>query len=94
MTLAAISRFQIYPDPPTTCKDLVLTAGETALSEVPWHQGTKTGPANPAAEMRSRFTAIRVRPANRTITRACDGTLHQAWLIAEWPTGAPEPTDY
>ena len=44
--------------------------------------------------MRSRFLALRIRPANRDIPRADDGTLPEAWLLAEWPTGAEEPTDY
>ncbi|WP_433520731.1 IS701 family transposase [Nocardia pseudovaccinii] len=83
-----------YPDPPTTCKDLVMTAGRHALQEVTWRHGTKTGPANPAAAMRSQFTAAQVRPANRTIARAVDGSLPELWLVAEWPSGATEPTDY
>jgi SRSO17 transposase len=83
-----------YPDPPTNCKDLVIAAGKAALREVTWRHGTKTSPGNPDAAMTSRFTAIRVRPANRTIARAEDGTLPEAWLIAEWPTGAAEPSDY
>ena len=40
-----------------------------------WRQGSKPTPANPAATMRSRFLALRVRPANRDIPRAADGTL-------------------
>jgi SRSO17 transposase len=44
--------------------------------------------------MRSRFLALRIRPANRDITPARDGSLPQAWLLAEWPTGTDEPTDY
>jgi hypothetical protein len=44
--------------------------------------------------MRSRFLALRIRPANRDITPDDDGTLPEAWLLAEWPTGADEPTDY
>jgi SRSO17 transposase len=44
--------------------------------------------------MRSRFTALRVRPANRDIPRATDGSLPECWLIAEWPPGQPEPTNY
>ncbi|MFC9769640.1 transposase [Rhodococcus jostii] len=32
--------------------------------------------------------------ANRDIPRANDGTLPEVWLLAEWPTGADEPTDY
>jgi SRSO17 transposase len=44
--------------------------------------------------MRSRFLALRVRPANRTIRRAADGSLPECWLLAEWPPGSAEPTDY
>lgn len=44
--------------------------------------------------MRSRFLAARIRPANRDIAPADDGHLPEAWLLAEWPTGADEPTDY
>ena len=44
--------------------------------------------------MRSQFPALRIRPANRDIPHADDGTLPEEWLIAEWPTGTAEPTDY
>lgn len=44
--------------------------------------------------MRSRFLALRVRPANRDIPRGADGTVPECWLIVEWPAGKPEPTDY
>ena len=44
--------------------------------------------------MRSRFLALRVRPANRDIPRAPDGSLPECWLLAEWPPGEAEPTDY
>ncbi|WP_433192276.1 transposase [Nocardia sp. CA-107356] len=37
---------------------------------------------------------LRVRPANRNIARGPDGSLPECWLLAEWATGAPEPTDY
>ena len=33
-------------------------------------------------------------PANRDIPRAPDATLPECWLIAQWPPGASEPTDY
>ncbi|MGW4126129.1 IS701 family transposase, partial [Nocardia sp. NPDC004711] len=83
-----------YPDPPRTCKDLVLDHGEAALRQVTWRHGSKTSPTNPNAELTSRFTAIRVRPSGRTITPAPDGTLPELWLLAEWPTDTSEPTDY
>ncbi|MDV2476796.1 IS701 family transposase [Rhodococcus zopfii] len=81
-----------YP-PAATCRDLVLAAGIGALTEVTWRRGTKNGPGNPTAAMRSRFVALRVRPANRTIPRDEDGVLPQVWLLAEWPDGAAQPTD-
>jgi len=44
--------------------------------------------------MTSCFLAIRVRPANRGIPCADDGSLPECWLLAEWPPEADEPTDY
>ena len=44
--------------------------------------------------MTSCFLAIRVRPANRDIRRAGDGSLPQCWLLAEWPPEAGEPANY
>jgi SRSO17 transposase len=44
--------------------------------------------------MRSRFLALRVRPANRDLPRNPDGSLDECWLIVEWPPGEREPTDY
>ncbi|WP_456881518.1 MULTISPECIES: IS701 family transposase [unclassified Geodermatophilus] len=40
--------------------------------------------------------ALRVRPAGRNPTArlAADGSLPLAWLLAEWPAEAAEPTDY
>lgn len=83
-----------YPDPHQSCRDLAVAAGRAALKTVTWRHGTKTDPDNPAAAMRSRFLALRIRPANRDITPADDGSLPEAWLLAEWPTSAEEPTDY
>ena len=47
--------------------------------------------------MKSRFLALRVRPANIELRRAA----HQAgeelpvrWLVCEWPSKEPEPTKY
>ncbi|MFH9355786.1 IS701 family transposase, partial [Kitasatospora sp. NPDC017646] len=83
-----------YPDPHTTLRQLALEAGRSALRTVTWRQGTKTTRNNPRAEMRSRFLALRVRPANRQIRRAVDGSLPECRLLAEWPPGSAEPTDY
>lgn len=83
-----------YPDRPATLKTLALRAGRGALRQVTWRRGTRTSTTNPTAAMRSKFLAIRVRPANRDIGRAEDGSLPDVWLIAEWPPGEPEPVKY
>jgi SRSO17 transposase len=83
-----------YRGQPASLRELVLAAGRKTCRQVTWRHGSKRTPANRTAAMRSRFTALRVRPANRDIPRAPDGTLPECWLIAEWPPGQPEPTDY
>ncbi|ONH60487.1 DDE endonuclease [Frankia sp. CcI49] len=83
-----------YPEPPATLKALVLAAGRGAARWVTWRRGTHHGPGNPTAAMRSRFVALRVRPAARTIPRDVDRRLPECWLLAEWPPGEPEHTDY
>jgi SRSO17 transposase len=83
-----------YPDPPQTLKALVMAAGRSTGRYVTWRHGTHQTPANPTAAMRSRFLALRVRPAGRNITRNPDRSLPACWLLAEWPPGQAEPTDY
>jgi SRSO17 transposase len=61
---------------------------------VTWRQGTRATQGHPDAAMTSHFLAIRVRPANRGIPRADDGSLPECWLRAEWPPHAGEPADY
>lgn len=58
-----------------------------AFEQVSWRQGSK-------GVMTSRFTAARVRPANRNLPKNLDGTLPECWLLVEWPEGADAPTDY
>jgi len=82
-----------YPGPPVNLRQLAI-AHAGAIQQVTWRQGTRTTPGNPAASMTSQFLAIRVRPANRDIPRSGDGSLPDCWLLAEWPPGADEPTDY
>jgi SRSO17 transposase len=83
-----------YPGKPSNLRELALAAGRGALHQVTWRRGTKTSKGNPNAAMRSRFLAIRVRPANHHIPRNADGSLPEGWLIAEWPAGKAEPTKY
>jgi FOG: Transposase len=83
-----------YRDDPTNLVDLAIAAGRRALRPVTWRHGSRRNARNPTAAMRSRFLALRIRPANRDIPRNADGSLPECWLIAEWPPGKPEPTDY
>ena len=83
-----------YRTPHSTVKQLVLDTGEHQLRHLTWRHGTRTSPDNPAAAMTSRFLTLRVRSASRHLTPATDGTIAAEWLIAEWPDGATEPSDY
>jgi SRSO17 transposase len=83
-----------YREDPSNLADLALAAGRRALRRVTWRHGSRRNPDNPTASMRSRFMALRVRPANRDIPRNADGSLPECWLIVEWPPGKAEPTDY
>jgi SRSO17 transposase len=83
-----------YRDAPTSLAALAQAAGRGALRRVTWRHGSRKNGRNPTAAMRSRFMALRVRPANRDIPRNPDGSLPECWLLAEWPPGKPEPTDY
>ncbi len=76
-----------YDTPPMQAKTLVQSMETSAFEQVTWRQGSK-------GIMTSRFTATRVRPANRNLPRNDDGSLPECWLLAEWPDNADEPTDY
>ena len=82
-----------YPQPAANLRQLAL-AHAASIQQVTWRQGTRATKGNPAALMTSWFLAIRVRPANRDIPRAPDGSLPECWLLAEWPPEADEPADY
>ena len=82
-----------YPAPSVNLRQLAIASADK-IQPVTWRQGTRATRGNPAAAMTSHFLAIRVRPANRDIPRADDGSLPDCWLLAEWPPHADEPTDY
>jgi SRSO17 transposase len=82
-----------YPAPPASLRQLAI-AGAGKIQLVTWRQGARVTKGNPAASVSSHFLAIRVRPANRGIPRAGDGSLPECRLLAEWPPEADEPTDY
>jgi SRSO17 transposase len=83
-----------YRQGPSTLAGLAVDAGRKQLRQATWRHGTKNTGANKTAAMKSRFLALRVRPANRHIPRALDGSVSEVWMIAEWPPGEAEPTDY
>jgi SRSO17 transposase len=82
-----------YPAPPANLRALAIASADK-IRQVTWRQGARAARGNPAASMTGCFLAIRVRPANRDIPRADDGSLPECWLLAEWPPEADEPTDY
>ncbi|MBE1605559.1 IS701 family transposase [Actinopolymorpha pittospori] len=83
-----------YPKPASSLREIAMAAGRDAYQEVAWRQGTRKTKGNPSAAMTSKFAVFVVRPANRDIPRADDGTLPAKLLLVEWPDEANEPTDY
>jgi SRSO17 transposase len=81
-----------YRDKPSSLKCLALAAGQQACVELIWRRGSK-------GLQRSRFLAMRVRPAGitprRQAARHSGGELLPVrWLLAEWPIDKPEPVKY
>ena len=83
-----------YRDTPASLKQLAVAAGHQAGVELIWRRGSK-------GLQRSRFVALRVRPAGITPRRQAaaraDGAgweLPVRWLLVEWPTNAAEPVKY
>ena len=83
-----------YRDKPPSLKQLALAAGPPAGIELIWRRGSK-------GLQRSRFLALRVRPAGVTPRRQAaaraDGAgweLPVRWLLVEWPTSKAEPVKY
>ena len=83
-----------YRDKPCSLKQLAMAAGQQAGVALIWRRGSK-------GLQRSRFVALRVRPAGITPRRQAaaraDGIgweLPVRWLLVEWPTDKPEPIKY
>ena len=70
---------------PITVKELAAELPEKAWREVAWRAGSKE-------TLRSRFAALRVRPAYGDDRRG--GLQPEQWLLIEWPSGAVEPAGY
>jgi SRSO17 transposase len=83
-----------YRDKPCSLTQLALAAGPQAGVELIWRRGSK-------GLQRSRFLALRVRPAGVIPRRQAAGRgdgagweLPVRWLLVEWPANKAEPVKY
>jgi len=70
---------------PLAAKELAVSLPTAAWKSVTWRQGVKR-------KLRSRFAAVRVRPAHRDYWQAQPHP--EEWLLIEWPKDEAEPTKY
>lgn len=70
---------------PLAVKQLALALPAEAWKIVNWRQGSKH-------KLRSRFAAVRIRPAHRDYWQAAPHA--EEWLLIEWPKEETEPTKY
>lgn len=70
---------------PVTAKALAMSLPVSRYRTVAWREGS-------VGMLRSRFAAVRVRPAHRDTWRATPRA--EEWLLIEWPAGETEPTKY
>jgi SRSO17 transposase len=83
---AAPKRLQRSADhQPLSAKQLACSLPASAWKEIGWRQGSR-------ATLRSRFAAVRVRPAHRDYKRTAPHP--EEWLLIEWPKKESEPTKY
>lgn len=87
-----------YRHPAPSVATLAADLGQGVFTSLTWRQGSR-------GELRSRFAAVRIRPAGKAVERPLraaasaergwwDGILPDCWLLVEWPEGAEAPTDY
>jgi SRSO17 transposase len=70
---------------PISAKEMALSLPADSWTTVTWRAGTRQ-------KLRSRFAAVRVRPAHRDYWQA--EPHDEEWLLIEWPKGESEPTKY
>lgn len=70
---------------PVAVKQLAMGLPSSAFKELTWREGAQR-------KLRSRFAAVRVRPAHRDYWKAEPHA--EEWLLIEWPRGEAEPTKY
>jgi SRSO17 transposase len=70
---------------PVSIKQLAMSMPPESWKNVFWREGSN-------GKMRSRFSALRVRPAHRDEWRS--EPHPEEWLLIEWPQSESEPTKY
>jgi len=70
---------------PVSVKELAFSLPAEAWKAVTWREGVKQ-------KLRSRFAALRIRPAHRDYWRA--EPHPEEWLLIEWPKGESQPMKY
>ena len=70
---------------PVSAKELALALPAEAWKTITWRQGTRQ-------KLRSRFAAVRVRPAHPDYWQTEPHA--EEWLLIEWPKGEAEPSKY
>ncbi len=70
---------------PISVKQLALGLPSSVWKDIAWRPGSHE-------ILRSRFVALRVRPAHRDEKRTVPHP--EEWLLIEWPKKEPEPTKY
>jgi SRSO17 transposase len=70
---------------PVSVKQLAVSLPAEAWHNVSWREGSQE-------KLRSRFAAVRVRPAHRDTWRSQPHP--EEWLLIEWPQDNTEPTKY
>ncbi|HLO08357.1 MAG TPA: IS701 family transposase [Terriglobales bacterium] len=70
---------------PVAVKQLALGLPPSAWKQIGWRQGSRE-------TLRSRFAAVRVRPAHRDYKKIAPHP--EEWLLIEWPKNESEPTKY
>jgi SRSO17 transposase len=70
---------------PQSVQQVALSLPVASWKTILWREGT-------SKQLRSRFAAVRVRPAHRDYWRA-EPHLEE-WLLIEWPKGEGQPTHY
>jgi SRSO17 transposase len=70
---------------PVSVRELAMSLPPSVFREIVWREGTDR-------KLRSRFAAVRVRPAHRDYEKA--KPHDEQWLLIEWPREEAEPAKY